>query len=91
MPWRVKSKIFYFSQEEHYQAPLIYLGMEPPIIKSALRQRDVPEGPGASRLLVRTSQPGIASANESDRSVHICYVLVSPVQPLPPHCDHCGF
>lgn len=86
MSWRVKSGVHYFSQKEHYHIPLICLETETSDYKISIGGRETfLRGLESLNLSVRTLQPGLASANDRFRSVQICFVVVSPLQPLPTH------
>lgn len=86
MPWRGKSKIFYFSQEKHYHAPLIYLGTETSNYEVSIGGRKTfLRDPEPLDLSVRPSQPGIASTN--NRSVHSCYVWLAQFNPYLLSCS----
>lgn len=87
----MESGVCYFSQEEHYYTLLICLGAEASDCKVSIGSRQTSlRGLKPLDLSVRPGQPGTVSANDRDRSVHICYVELSPIQPLPTHCEHWG-
>lgn len=81
----------YFSQQKDFYTLLICLGTETSHCKVRIGGRETfLRGLESPDLSARPSQPGTASAKNRGRSVQTCYVLVSPVQPLPTPCDHWG-